>query len=290
MASMRTRRERQGNTQTCPARAEGETSQLMRWRNTPGVELLHGDYHHHAFLPHWHDTYMLASSEHGPARYRVNGQQHLHDAGTLAAVHPGELHQAEAIDPGMGWHFRVLYLSENTIRDALGIAGNDKPIHFSTDIAGAQGQHLLQLHRDLRLATTQLERDSLLALALPQFFSHPSQPMAGSPLPSAGSHMLDRVRDYLHVQWQNACALEDLSAIAGLSRFHLVRSFRQRFGLPPHAYQMQLRVTHAKELLFAGMAPTDVALETGFYDQAHLTNTLRRYAGATPGRLLMHAQ
>ena len=55
-----------------------------------------------------------------------------------------------------------------------------------------------------------------------------------------------------------------------------------------HAYQMQLRVVRAKELLFNGIAAKDVALEVGFYDQAHLTNALRRYTGVTPGRVWQH--
>jgi AraC-like DNA-binding protein len=51
---------------------------------------------------------------------------------------------------------------------------------------------------------------------------------------------------------------------------------------------MQLRVMRAKELLFGGMAAKDAALEAGFYDQAHLTNALRRYTGVTPGRVREH--
>jgi AraC-like DNA-binding protein len=84
--------------------------------------------------------------------------------------------------------------------------------------------------------------------------------------------------------------LKELSKIAGLSRYHLLRSFRSRFGLPPHAYQMQLRVLHAKEFLFAGMAAKDAAQEAGFCDQAHLTHALRRSTGVTPGCMQIHIQ
>jgi AraC-like DNA-binding protein len=43
--------------------------------------------------------------------------------------------------------------------------------------------------------------------------------------------------------------LEQLAQIAELSSFHLNRSFRQTFGMPPHAYQIQLRILQAKRLL-----------------------------------------
>jgi AraC-like DNA-binding protein len=69
-----------------------------------------------------------------------------------------------------------------------------------------------------------------------------------------------------------------------LSPFHLLRVFRAAVGLPPHAYQIQLRVARAKELLRAGMPIAAVAVEVGFVDQSHLTRHFKRLVGVPPGR------
>ena len=47
-------------------------------------------------------------------------------------------------------------------------------------------------------------------------------------------------------------SLQELAEAVGLSPWHLSRSFRQRFGLPPVAWRNQLRVARAKAWLAQG--------------------------------------
>ena len=78
--------------------------------------------------------------------------------------------------------------------------------------------------------------------------------------------------------------LAELASVSGLSRFELVRRFKHQTGLPPHAFQTDLRINAARELLTQGRPPVEVALACGFADQAHLTRTFRRMVGITPAR------
>jgi AraC-like DNA-binding protein len=41
---------------------------------------------------------------------------------------------------------------------------------------------------------------------------------------------------------------------------------------------------HAKQLLAAGVPPSDVAPQVGLYDQSQLNRHFRRIVGTTPGR------
>lgn len=76
--------------------------------------------------------------------------------------------------------------------------------------------------------------------------------------------------------------LETLAKQAGLSRFQALRAFKHRYGLPPHAYQLCLRISHAQSLLRQGAAAADVALRCGFADQSHFTRHFKRINGVTP--------
>jgi transcriptional regulator GlxA family with amidase domain len=78
--------------------------------------------------------------------------------------------------------------------------------------------------------------------------------------------------------------LDELARVAGTSKFHLVRQFRFITGVPPHTYQIGLRVLLARRLLEQGIAPADVATRTGFTDQSHLHRQFRSRLGITPGR------
>jgi AraC-like DNA-binding protein len=94
----------------------------------------------------------------------------------------------------------------------------------------------------------------------------------------------DGLRAYLAERWADRVSLAELSTVAGLSRFELVRRFRADTGMPPHAFQIDLRIGRARRMLAAGEAPAAVAASCGFADQAHLTRTFRRSVGVTPAR------
>jgi AraC-like DNA-binding protein len=78
-------------------------------------------------------------------------------------------------------------------------------------------------------------------------------------------------------------SLDELAAVAGATPFALLRAFQRAYGLPPHAYLVQLRVRRARELLERGVPPAVAAVSAGFCDQSHLSRHFRRIVGATPG-------
>jgi AraC-like DNA-binding protein len=100
------------------------------------------------------------------------------------------------------------------------------------------------------------------------------------PTPPGVPPSLRRARDYLHAHFAEPVRLEELAALAGLSRFHLVRAFAQTYGMPPHAYQVQLRLAAARLQLRQGVPPALV--DVGFADQSHLGRHFRRALGTSP--------
>src|SRR4051812_23798630 len=85
-----------------------------------------------------------------------------------------------------------------------------------------------------------------------------------------------------------AISVEELARRAGWSRRHLVARFREHVGLPPKTFARILRFERAAELLAdpAGPSLCEIALEAGYYDQAHLNRDFRAFAGRTPTELL----
>jgi AraC-like DNA-binding protein len=76
----------------------------------------------------------------------------------------------------------------------------------------------------------------------------------------------------------------DLCAELGWSRRRMASRFCEEVGLPPKRAARLLRFERAKALLEGAERPSlaDIALESGFYDQSHLTNEFRRITGVTP--------
>lgn len=124
-----------------------------------------------------------------------------------------------------------------------------------------------------------LERESRLVGVLRTVLQDCGEGVAREPA-DAPIRPLSRARDYLHEHAIERVSLRDLVAVTGLSRYHLVRSFARVYGLPPHAYQTQLRAAEARRQLAAGRPPS--AVEVGFFDQAHLTRHFKRAYAVTP--------
>ncbi|HEV2676057.1 MAG TPA: helix-turn-helix domain-containing protein [Aliidongia sp.] len=66
---------------------------------------------------------------------------------------------------------------------------------------------------------------------------------------------------------------------------HLIAQFRQRIGLPPKSIARVLRFSRAVALFSRddGRRWADIALDCGYFDQAHLNREFREFAGSTPG-------
>lgn len=95
-----------------------------------------------------------------------------------------------------------------------------------------------------------------------------------------------RAVDYINANLGQNLSLRDLAAASGLSVGALARLFPRHTGASPHAYMLRQRIEKARQLLQASDLPiAQVALATGFADQAHLSKALKRHLGMTPRRL-----
>ena len=79
------------------------------------------------------------------------------------------------------------------------------------------------------------------------------------------------------------------AAIRGHTPGVSIRSLQYRFlqatGLTDKRLQQIERARSAVSLLEQGRPISDTALELGYFDQAHLTNSLKRFIGETPAQI-----
>jgi AraC-like DNA-binding protein len=98
------------------------------------------------------------------------------------------------------------------------------------------------------------------------------------------------LRDYLDAHYHESISLQALAAELQRHPRHLIEAFRRQYGVPPHTWQLQRRVREAKRRLLDGQPLAGVALDLGFYDQAHFSATFRRFTGVSPGRFRLAAR
>ncbi|WP_175945413.1 helix-turn-helix domain-containing protein [Burkholderia pyrrocinia] len=86
----------------------------------------------------------------------------------------------------------------------------------------------------------------------------------------------------IETSYAQPLSIEALAAVAGLSVSRFAARFRSELGVSPHRYLCLVRVRRAQDLLRAGLPPSVVATEVGFFDQSHLCRHFRRVLGRTP--------
>ena len=98
-----------------------------------------------------------------------------------------------------------------------------------------------------------------------------------------------RASELLHENMHGRIRLSDIARECGLSVSHFARSFKTSFGASTHQWLMQHRIDHAKELMSqTSMSLIEIAIQSGFNDQAAFTHTFHQLVGVSPGRWRRH--
>jgi AraC-like DNA-binding protein len=94
---------------------------------------------------------------------------------------------------------------------------------------------------------------------------------------------LRRARDHADRHFADPLDLEQLAAVACLSRWHFHRLFAATYGVTPAAYLSQRRVERAQDLLRAtNLTVTEVCHAVGFSSLGSFSSRFREVVGESP--------
>lgn len=102
--------------------------------------------------------------------------------------------------------------------------------------------------------------------------------------PSIGetTSQIGRVIIYMDEHLAEELNLDELAGEVNLSKYQLIRRFREEAGTTPWKFLIGKRIERVKRLLEEGISPGQAAVEAGFYDQSHLNKVFREETGITP--------
>lgn len=95
--------------------------------------------------------------------------------------------------------------------------------------------------------------------------------------------MLQDIKDYLDSNYQKKVSLDELSHMFFINKFYLTRVFKEQFGLSINNYLLQIRITHAKQLLrFTDMTLEAIGSECGMGDPNYFSRMFKKVEGISP--------
>lgn len=274
-------------TQSTPVRAASTVRESIRWGPAgAGVEAMavaNSTRLYRVVL----DTYMIGHLDRGSVEWRTRGVTRTQTTGDIILGEPGELYASHRHRCPGTWN--ALFLAPVIIERAATELGAR---HANVHVAATQLRDpalalaIAQFHDAKQRGDTGLERDTHLAECVRRLVEHHAERRPGTParrIPTDEPHSVRRAREYLDAHATSPVSLDDLALAAGVGKYHLVRAFGRVVGVPPHAYQIQLRVALARRLIAAGQPLSQVALDAGFSAQSHLHRHFVRVVGVTPG-------
>ncbi|SHH51017.1 AraC family transcriptional regulator [Pollutimonas bauzanensis] len=249
----------------------------------------------HAIPKHAHDTYQIGMTTRDPGEYLCDGKAWYAPPGSIVLFHPGQVHSApRASVRSCSAISRLIFVDIGKMREvAAMVAEHDggQP-HFDDLVITDEAfiARFLAMHKMAGAAASALEKDSGLLSALAQLVLRFGSVRARPENVQGNAARTRAIREYVQDRYAENITLAELSDVARVSPYYLNRIFASEVGMPPHAFQTQVRVERAKSLLLGGMSVTDAALETGFFDQSHFTRHFRRIVGVPPKRYVSCAR
>lgn len=95
---------------------------------------------------------------------------------------------------------------------------------------------------------------------------------------------INKAQNYIEENIGNSLSIEELSLVAGFSKFHFSRIFQAMLNEPPARYVNRIRMERALFLLAhrTDKNMTDIAYELGFTDSAIFSRGFKNYYGISP--------
>lgn len=260
---------------------------LRIWRNEGVGEFLHVSNFAHPTSKILQQSLGLCYIEKGAYRVSHCGVSYSVGEGELLVAQSGDVLSCEDYDGKAKYRlFQSDPRALETIAEEIGEPFSGRRIFRIPFICDESlGRLFLKFHTAMDSKPFALESASLLRELMSEMILRYGNRPATTLKLGNERWAVKRVKDCLESRYAENLTLEELARVANLSPFYLVRVFRKEVGLPPHAYQTRIRLNRATALLARGAPIGEAALNSGFFDQSHLTNHFRKVFGYTPGAL-----
>ena len=230
----------------------------------------HGLQHH--FPLHTHHALIIGLLTAGIRLMIYREESVTIQPGEIFIVNPGEAHACRPMGK-QALDYRILCIQPDLLPN--GFIGKYRFEHHLKNPQVVQS--LITCFQELDTCLPE-KREAILSGFIRQFYEQWGTLSDGKKaLP-----VVEQTRLYLEVHSGEKVNIRQLGQAVSLSPYHLNRLFHRCTGITPHAYQLQIKIQRAQELLNQGSSPIEAAIELGFSDQSHFSRFFKKYVGLSP--------
>ncbi|MBR4578509.1 MAG: helix-turn-helix domain-containing protein [Oscillospiraceae bacterium] len=242
---------------------------------------------------HYHEFHKLTYIISGGGGYVVEGRRYLVQPGDIILVGSRCVHKPE-FAPGDLYERIVLYISPQLMKDS-----SAEDYDLNEVFSGKRGHVLrpgsefrrsflsLMLRLESELAGSAPGRvilsKCILLRALVELGREMDKNGTDLPVPVAAKDgkVLEILR-YLDENLTADISIDDLAGMFYISKYHMMRRFREEAGISIHTYLSDKRLMLARDLMRAGASATDACFGCGFRSYSAFSRAYSKLFGSTP--------
>jgi AraC-like DNA-binding protein len=246
---------------------------------------------------HSHTVYEIYYFHKGKCTYLIGDQIYVLAPGDLILMHGLTLH-CPNVDPELEYsrtiiHFDPAYVS-NMIQQPLSI-NVLKPFqelrNHRFQLQGEEKQHMEAALINLEQLFTKQDSISyhrfhaLFLDLLFMIYGYCQKPLEVKPeFPSAKEHHVQSIMTFIEENFQEDVHLDEMEMSLHLSKYYLVKIFKEVTGITIFTYLYQRRINQAKVLFLMEKQKTitDICYQIGFKHPAHFSRIFKQLVGCTP--------
>lgn len=250
---------------------------------------------------HYHEFYKLLFFVSGKGGYSVEGKRYSLSPGDIILIGKQCVHRPE-FEQGTPCERIIFYISPDFLeRESSGtcrladcfaretnhvLRPNEKTRQMLFSVVSNIEQELSSNRYGSEILSTGILLLLLVEIARSTFKKEVQKP---APMLPKSKRMLDIIR-YLDTHLTEEINIDDLAAKFYISRFHMMRRFREETGTTIHAYISDHRLMLARNLIGQGEPATEVCFKCGFGSYSSFSRAYGKFFGTTPtGRTISAA-
>lgn len=247
------------------------------------------------FPLHWHSAMEIIMPLENTFAVSMNKMAYSIQVGEILFIPPGELHEAYAPLTGS----RIVMQFDSNLLSNVKSFSAILPVLLqprivtqanAPDLYKAEKELLLQIYEEF-IANNPLREASIYSMIIQMFVligrnhmdSDTLFPMVRIGKQKEYIEKFNMVFDYIDQNYTEDLSLEAVSGVAGFSKFHFSRLFKQFTDMSFYDYLNQRRVRAAELLLLDPDVPiTEIAMQSGFSSISTFNRVFKAFKKCTP--------
>ena len=243
---------------------------IEKSRILDGIEIKSATFIDKTFPLHFHQSWSLAWVEYGSENISFAYSSFLLSKKAVILIPPYSIHKHWG-NKNSAWGYKAIYLNDDVIKNVTKKINIDYSYlenfpYFITYVDNELEINESSIFKVLKNLLLEVVNDSRYLNAKIDKQTH-----------------FENILYYLSQHYNESITLDSLEKKFKINKFNLQKNFKRKIGLSPTEYLTAVRIENSKQLFHTASTLTDIALESGFYDQSHFTHSFVKFVGVTPG-------